>query len=108
MLVEFLRADHIALNAECAQLPLQRKTKAARFIDRMHFPGLVLNFGRPVQEGLLPKSLRRLGISSAQLLDHRVKILVHINAKCAHRTHPSYGGLDCSSATIKLAAGSLV
>jgi len=96
------------MNPEDSKLPLQRKTKAARFIDRMHFPGLVLNFGRPVQEGLLPKSLRRLGISSAHLLDHRVKILVHINAKCAHRTHPSYGGLDRAFAAIKLAAGSLV
>ncbi len=42
-------------------------------------------------------SLRRLGIGSAHLLDHYIKILVHINPK-----------LDRASAAIKLAAGSLV
>jgi hypothetical protein len=31
-----------------------------------------------VQERFLPKTLRRLGITPAHLLDHHVKILVHI------------------------------
>jgi hypothetical protein len=49
-----------------------------------------------VQKRLLPKSLRRLGIGSTQLLDHHIKILMHINPQ-----------LDRASAAIKLAAGSL-
>jgi len=43
------------------------------------------------------ETLRRFGITPAHLLDHHVKILVHINPK-----------LDRSSAAIKLAAGFLV
>jgi hypothetical protein len=50
-----------------------------------------------MQERLLLETLRRLGIGSAHLLDHYIKILVHINPK-----------LDRASAAIKLAAGSLV
>jgi hypothetical protein len=50
-----------------------------------------------VQERLLSETLRRLGISSAHLLDHHMKILMHINPK-----------LDVSFAAIKLAAGFLV
>jgi hypothetical protein len=42
------------------------------------------------------ETLRRLGIAPARLLDHYVKILVHINPK-----------LDRSKAAIKLAAGFL-
>jgi hypothetical protein len=53
--------------------------------------------GSPVQERLLPKALRRLGIGPAHLLDHHIKILMHINPK-----------LDRASAAIKLAAGFLV
>jgi hypothetical protein len=77
-------------------LALQRKTKPTRFIDGMHFASLSLEFGRPVQERFLPKTLRRLGIGAALLHHHHVKILVHINSK-----------LDRSSAAIKLAAGFL-
>jgi len=58
---------------------------------------LFLELGRPVQKPFLPKTLRRLGIATAHLLDHHVKILVHVNSK-----------LDRSSAAIKLAAGFLV
>jgi hypothetical protein len=43
------------------------------------------------------EALWRLGITSALLHHHHVKILVHINPK-----------LDRSSAAIKLAAGSLM
>jgi hypothetical protein len=50
-----------------------------------------------MQKRLLPKTLRRLGVAPAHLLDHHVRILVHINSK-----------LDRSSAAIKLAAGFLV
>ena len=50
-----------------------------------------------MQERLLVESLRRLGIGSARLLDHHIKILMHINFH-----------LDRASAAIKLAAGSLV
>jgi len=50
-----------------------------------------------MQKRLLLKTLRRLGIAPIHLLDHHVKILVHINPK-----------LDVGFAAIKLAAGSLV
>jgi hypothetical protein len=49
-----------------------------------------------VQERLLVESLRRLGIGPAHLLDHHVKILMHINPK-----------LDRAFVAIKRAAGSL-
>ena len=62
----------------------------------MRFARATLEFGRPMHERLLLKTLRRLGIASIDLLDHHVKILVHINSK-----------LDDSSAATKLAAGSL-
>jgi hypothetical protein len=50
-----------------------------------------------VQERLVVESLRRLGIGPARLLDHHIKILVHIKPK-----------LDRSSGPIKLEAGFLV
>jgi hypothetical protein len=50
-----------------------------------------------MQKRFLPKTLRRLGVAPAHLLDHHVKILVHINSQ-----------LDRASAAIKLAAGFLV
>jgi hypothetical protein len=92
-----LRADHVANDPQRVQLPLQRKTKPARLIDRVHFDSTLLKLCRPVQERLLSETLRRLGISSAHLLDHHMKILMHINPK-----------LDVSFAAIKLAAGFLV
>jgi len=95
--IQLLRADPMAINPEESKLPLQRKTKSACFIDRVHFGATLLKLGRPVQQCLLPKALRRLGITSAHLLDHHIKILVHINPK-----------LDRSSAPIKLEAGFLV
>jgi len=49
-----------------------------------------------VQERFFCQTLRRLGIAPAYLLDHHVKILVHVNPK-----------LDRTSAAIKLAAGFL-
>jgi hypothetical protein len=61
-----------------------------------------------MQKRLLLETLRRFGIAPLYLLHHHVKILVHINSQSAHRTDPSFGGLDVSSAAIKLAAGSLV
>ena len=87
------------MNPQSSKLPLQRKTKPARFIDRIHFGtrAFFLELGRPVQERLLVESLRRLGIGPVHLLDHHIKILMHIN---------SY--LDRASAAIKLAAGFLV
>jgi hypothetical protein len=78
-------------------LALQRETKPARLIDRVHVDCALLKLGRPVQERLLVESLRRLGIGSAHLLGHYIKILVHINPK-----------LDLSRAPIKLEAGFLV
>jgi hypothetical protein len=82
-----------------AELPLQRKTKPARFIEGMHLPARAVVFepGRPGQERFFLESLRRLGIAPAHLLDHHVKILMHINPK-----------LDRAPAAIKLAAGFLV
>jgi hypothetical protein len=96
LLIQLLRADHVANDPQATQLPLQRKTKPARFIHGVHFDSTLLLLGRPVQERLLPKSLRRLGISSTHLFDHHIKILMHINPK-----------LDWLGAAIKLAAGSL-
>jgi hypothetical protein len=58
----------------------------------MHFGSTLLELGRLMQERLLAKALRRLGIRPA----HHIKILMHINPK-----------LDRASAAIKLAAGSL-
>jgi hypothetical protein len=63
----------------------------------MHFSSTLLQLGCPVQKRLLSKSLRRLGIGSAHLLDHHIKILMHINPK-----------LDRTVAVIKLAAASVV
>src|SRR6266513_2413201 len=97
LLIQLLRTDHVALDRERAQLPLQTKTKPARFIHRVHFRTAALEFARPMQKRLLLETLRRLGIAPAFLLHHHVKILVHINPK-----------LDRASAAIKLAAGSLV
>ena len=83
-------------NPQSTQLALQSKTKPACFIDRMYFGSALLQLGRPVQERLLVEALRRLGIGPAHLLDHHIKILMHINPK-----------LDVGFAAIKLAAGSL-
>ena len=46
--IQLLRAHHVANNSHSSKLPLQRKTKAARFIDRMHFGATLLKLGRPV------------------------------------------------------------
>jgi len=61
-----------------------------------------------VQERLLLESLRRFRVAPAHLLDHHIKILMHINPKSDIPTDPSFGGLDRASAAIKLAAGFLV
>jgi len=49
-----------------------------------------------VHEGFFVETLRRLGIGSAHLANHHIKILMHVNPD-----------LDWLSAAIKLAAGSL-
>lgn len=85
------------MNPQSSKLPLQRKTKPARFIDRVHFGATLLKLRRPVQERFLLETLWRLGIGSVHLLDHHVKILMHINPE-----------LDRTRAPIKLEAGSLV
>ena len=64
LLIQLLRADHVAVDRKRAELSLQRKTKPARLIDRIHFcAALLLEPGRPVQKpfgkrcgglGLLP------------------------------------------------------
>ena len=95
------------MNPLRGELPLQSKTKPARFINRMHFTARLAQLGCPMQEDLFLKTLRRLGISPLHLLHHDIKVLMHINPKAAHRTDPSFGGLDRASAAIKLAAGSL-
>src|SRR5207302_8343609 len=97
LLIQLLRTDHIAVDRERTQVALQRKTKSTRFIDGVDFCGLAPEFCRPMQKRLLLETLRRFGIAPLYLLDHHVKILVHINSQ-----------LDHSSAAIKLAAGSLV
>ena len=96
-LIQLLWANHVTVNAQCTQLALQAKTKPARFVNGVHFCSLTFEPGCPMQKRLLLKTLRRLGVAPAHLLDHHVKILVHINSK-----------LDRSSAAIKLAAGFLV
>jgi hypothetical protein len=65
-----------ALNWRCSV-----KTKPGRFIDRVHFGSASLKLGRPMQKRLLLETLRRFGITPVNLLDHYVKILVHINPK---------------------------
>jgi hypothetical protein len=45
----------------------------------MHFGAPLLKLGRPMQERLLVESLRRLRITPFYLLDHHIKILMHIN-----------------------------
>jgi hypothetical protein len=82
-------------------LALQRKTKPARFIDRIDFrTALLLEFGRSIEERSFRKTLRRFRVAPAFLYHHHVKILMHINPKSAHRTDPSFGGLDRASAAI--------
>src|SRR5437762_1996327 len=83
---------------ERRELPLQTKTKTkpTSFINSVHCGSLLLQSRRPVQKRLLPETLWRLGIASAFLHHHNIKLLVHINPK-----------LDRSSAAIKLAAGFL-
>jgi hypothetical protein len=97
LLIQLLRTDHVAMNPQGSKLPLQRKTKPTCFIDCMHFSSALLQLGCPVQKRLLLESLQRLGIGSAHLLDHHMKVLMHINSH-----------LDRASAAIKLAAGFLV
>src|SRR6266571_6143184 len=58
----FCGQTYVAMNPESSKLPLQRETKPARLIDRVHFGATLLQLRRPVQEGLLVESLRRLGI----------------------------------------------
>jgi hypothetical protein len=60
-----------------------------------------------MQQCFFRKTLRRLGIGAAHLYHHHVKILVHINAKSAHWTALSFGGLDVGFCAFKLAAGFL-
>ena len=62
-LIQLLRTDHVACDPQRGELPLQCKTKPARFINRMHFGATLLKLGRPMQERLLLESLRRLGIT---------------------------------------------
>jgi hypothetical protein len=79
LLVRLLRANHVTVDPERAELPLQKKTKPACFINRVHFGvALLLEPGRPVQERFFCQTVRRLGIAPAYLLDHHVKILVHV------------------------------
>ena len=63
----------------------------------MHFGAPLLKLACPMQERLLVESLRRLRITPFYLLDHHIKILMHINPK-----------LDRSSAPMKIEAGFLV
>jgi len=78
-------------------LPLQRKTKPARFIHRIDFGStLLFELGRPIEERSFGKTLRRLRIAPTFLHHHHVKFLMHINPK-----------LDVGFAAIKLAAGFL-
>ena len=95
--IQLLRTNHVAMNPESSKSPLQRKTKPARFVNGVHFGATLLKLGRPVQKRLPLETLRRFWITPTHLLDHHVKILVHINPK-----------LDRSSAPIKLEAGFLV
>src|SRR6266550_1813063 len=95
-LIEFLRANHVAMDPQSVETPLQSKPKPARLIDGIDFNSLAAELGGPEQECFLAETLRRLGIGPALLFDHHVIILVHINPE-----------LDDSFAPIKLRAGSL-
>jgi len=48
LFIQLLRADYVALDRKRAQLPLQRKTKPARFIDRVHLGFTSPELGRPM------------------------------------------------------------
>src|SRR6266487_1585256 len=97
LLVQLLRADHVAMDPERSEIALQSKPKSTRFIYRMHFGSRAGELGRPIQERFLLETLRWLGIGAALLHHHHIKILMHINPK-----------LDAGFAAIKLAAGFLV
>jgi hypothetical protein len=76
---------------------LEADQTPSQLYDRIHFGATLLQLRRPMQKGLLVESLRRLGIGPAHLLEHHIKVRMHINPK-----------LDRSSAPIKLEAGFLV
>jgi hypothetical protein len=96
LLVELLRANHVAVDPQRTQFALQPKPKPARLIHRVHRCATGAEFGRPVHKRFLLETLRRFGITAACLHHHHVKILMHINAK-----------LDVGFCAIKLAAGFL-
>jgi hypothetical protein len=96
-LIQLLRTDHVALDFQRSQLPLQPKAKPARFVDGVNLcAAFLLELGRPGQKRFLLEPLRRLRIGPSLLANHHVKLLVHINSK-----------LDRSAAGIKLSAGFL-
>src|SRR5438552_8062632 len=63
-LIQLLRTDHVAVDRERAELSLQRKTKPARLIERVHLcAALLLEPGRPEEKCFFLETLRRLGIA---------------------------------------------
>jgi hypothetical protein len=88
LLIELLWTDDVTVDPKPAKPPLQRKTKAARFVDGMDHRAGADQFCRPVQEGAFAKALRRSGISAVLLFDHDVKLLVHINPKLMTQVLP--------------------
>ena len=97
-LVQLLRTNHLALDPERAQLPLQPEAETARFVDRVELDAGVFRaqLRRPAEERLFAETLRRLGMTPAFLHHHDVKPLVDIDSQ-----------LDRKAAATKLAAGSL-
>src|SRR2546428_13377077 len=64
LFIQLLRADHLTLDPQGSELPLQPKTKPARFVNSVHFSSLLLEFGRPGHKRFFPETLRRPRISS--------------------------------------------
>ncbi len=97
-LVELLRADHMAMNAERAELALQSKAEAAGFVDGVErdFRVRAAQLRRPREERSFGHALGRLGQAAACLHHHHVKGLMQVDSN-----------LDRATAAIKLTAGSL-
>ncbi|MDQ6861761.1 MAG: hypothetical protein M3032_11480 [Verrucomicrobiota bacterium] len=97
-LVQLLRADHVAVDAERAQLALQSEAEPARFVDRVerHSRVRAPQLRRPGKECSFGHALRRLRQTAAFLHHHHVKGLVQVDSD-----------LDRARAATKLTAGSL-
>ena len=94
--VQLLWRDDVAVDAQGAELTLQGKAKAARFVDGVDLAAALGQLLRPEKEGGFAEALRRLGRPLFLLPDDDVLMLVDIDSELAH-----------ARAGIKLSAGCL-